>query len=211
MAEETTKMTLHRALSELKLIDAKIEKKISSMEPLGLYQKDKNIGGFIKADDFTTAATSSYQSVNDLIERKIKIKSAIVKQNCNTMVKIAGKDISIADAITFKSVISFKAELLTHLQREYKKYTGDLNKKNEQVNANAEAILTAALGKDNVKSDSKDVDAIRTPYIKANEYHLSDPLEIAKKMAALETEIGDFASEVDAVLSEINAVTFISI
>ena len=44
------KMTIHRALSELKLIDAKIEKGIAAINPTGMYQKDKLVNGQIKQD-----------------------------------------------------------------------------------------------------------------------------------------------------------------
>jgi len=40
---------------------------------------------------------------------------------------------------------------------------------------------------------------------------LFDPLKVAEKVEAMEKEVGDFEMEVDAVLSEINAVTFIEV
>ena len=40
---ETQKMTIHRALSELKLIDARIEKAINVVEPTGLMRENKPV------------------------------------------------------------------------------------------------------------------------------------------------------------------------
>ena len=45
----------------------------------------------------------------------------------------------------------------------------------------------------------------------ANEFHLFDPLKVAEKVESMEKEVADFEMEVDAVLSEINAVTFIEV
>lgn len=206
-----TKMTIHRALSELKLIDARIAKQISEIEPVGLYQKGKLIGGFLRESEFNNSATSSFQAINDLIERKVKIKTAIVKSNSKTMVEVGDKNISVADAISYKSIILHKKALIHRLADQYKKYTGDMNNRNEQVEANCQAIITAAVGKDNIKSDSKDIDAIRKPYIDAQEFHLADPIKVAEKVKEMETEISDFESDIDSVLSETNAVTFIEL
>ena len=81
-------MTIHRALSELKLIDARIEKAINVVEPTGLMQLNKPVNGFYAKDDFEKDVKAKFQSVSDLIERKNSIKSAIVKANGETTVTI---------------------------------------------------------------------------------------------------------------------------
>ena len=75
------KMTIHRALSELKLIDAKIEKQINEVLPSGIMQKGRLVNGFMQESEFEKNAKSKFDSVNDLIDRKNKIKSAIVTAN----------------------------------------------------------------------------------------------------------------------------------
>ena len=67
------------------------------------------------------------------------------------------------------------------------------------------------MGKDNVKIGENDVNSITEPYIEKNEFHLVDPLNLAKTIEDLSDEIEDFESNVDAALSEINALTFIEI
>lgn len=208
---EKQKMTIHRALSELKLIDAKIEKQINEILPSGINQKGKLINGHITEADFKKAAQSKFDSVNDLITRKNQIKSAIVKANGETKVKVAEKEMTIADAINFKAVVKFKKQLAETLKARHQQAIGGLNKNNEQVERNVQAILEATFGKENVKAGKDDVEAVRKPYMDANEFHLFDPLKVAEKIEAIEKEIGEFEAEVDAVLSEINAVTFIEV
>jgi len=203
------KMTIHRALSELKLIDAKIEKQINEVLPSGILQKGKLVNGYIQETEFEKAAKSKYDSVNDLINRKNKIKSAIVAANGVTQVKVAEKQMTIADAINFKAVIKFKKKLIETLRQRHKQAVGELNKHNEAVNQNVQRILEATFGKENVKVGKEDVEAVRKPYLEANEFHLFDPLKVDETVEKLEKEVSEFEAEVDAVLSEINAITII--
>lgn len=204
-------MTIHRGLSELKLIDAKIQKQIDEILPTGLYQKDKLVNGVHKKEDFQANAQSKFDSVKDLIERKAKIKNAIVESNSRTMVEVAGKHMSVADAISHKALIKFKKSLIDSLEKKHKYAIGELNKYNEGVNANVQKILEATFGKENVKAGKDDVDAVRKPYMDANEAHLFDPLSVDKTVEALEKEVTEFEAEVDAVLSESNAITIIEV
>lgn len=208
---ETTKMTIHRALSELKIIDARIEKAISTIEPTGVTQKDKLVNQFYKKEDFEKEAKSKFQSVNDLIERKNKIKSAIVKANGVTQVEINGDKMTIADAINFKQVIDFKKKLIATLEQKHRNAKAVAEKNNKQVEDNALRLAEAALQKDNVKINDGDAVAITEPYLVKNQFHLIDPLKVDELVENLQSEVNDFESEVDAVLSEINAVTVIEI
>ena len=207
----TQKMTIHRALSELKLIDSKIEKQITEIVPVGIYQKGKLINNYIKEEDFVSSAKSKFDSVNDLIARKNAIKSAIVQANGITKVTVSEKQMTIADAINFKAVVVFKKQLITKLKNSLMKTVGELNHNNNIVEGNVQKLLEFTFGKENVKADSKDLEAVSKPYIESNAFHLFDPLKVAEKIEAMEKEIGDFEMEVDAALSEINAVTFIEV
>lgn len=202
-------MTIHRALSELKLIDAKIEKQTNEIVPSGVYQKEKLVENYVTKEDFEKNAKSRFDSVNDLIGRKIKIKSAIVNANGLTQVTIGDKQMSIADAINFKAVVKFKKKLIETLKARHRTAVATLNKNNELVNANVQRILEATFGKENVKVGKDDVEAVRKPYLEANEFHLFDPLKVDETVEKMEKEVSEFEAEVDAVLSEINAVTII--
>lgn len=208
---EKQKITLHRALSELKLIDSKIGKQISEILPCSIVQKDKLINGHLNKEDFSKSALSKYDSVNDLIKRKAAIKSAIVEANSKTLVKIAGKEMTIADAITLKSIMAFKVMLADKLKAKHREALSNLNQSNDIVNQNMQRILEATFGKENVRVGKEDVESVRKPYMEANEFHLVDPLNILQKIEYLEKEISEFEADVDATLSEANAITFIEV
>lgn len=211
--KQNEKMTIHRALSELKLIDSKITKGIEAIEPTGIYQKDKLVNGIITKKDFIKKAKGKFQSVQDLIARKNKIKSAIVKINGITMVEVSEIEMTIADAITFKTVIELKKLLILNITDKNKKVLGKFKTENETINAVALNNAKIMLGRQddgNVKPTDEDVKAITDPFIKRNEYHLLDPLNCTKLIDELQEEVEQFDSEVDAVLSEINAITEIN-
>ena len=151
------KMTIHRALAELKLIDSRIEKGIKTIIPTGTMQKGKLVSGLYTKEDFEENAKSKYQSVIDLIERKGKIKSAIVKANSTTTVNIGGVEMTIADTINFKMSIGLKKQLILDLVSKHNKAKENVEKNNAIVEENALKLAAAALSKDNVKLGDNDV------------------------------------------------------
>lgn len=202
-------MTIHRALAELKLINARIEKKITNLVPSGLMQKGKKVNGVYDQEEFNKSVQSSYASVLDLIDRKNKIKSAIVIKNSETKIKIGEKEMTIADAINYKSLIEIKVNLVESINKKHNQVVARLVEKNNIINENCQKLIEITFGKDNVQISASDIDGISKPYMEQNECHLVDPLIINDEISKLNNEIMTFKTEVDATLSEINATTLI--
>jgi hypothetical protein len=175
-------------------------------------QNGKPVNGFYEKAQFEADAKAKYQSVIDLIERKNKIKSAIVTANGLTTVEISGNKMTIADAINFKAVVAFKKSLIATLSKKHNSIKSKLTAENEKINnvalENAK-IMIGKQGDDRVKPTDEDVKNIVEPFIKRNEFHLVDPLAVESLVEKLQTEVDNFEVEVDAVLSEINAITVI--
>lgn len=203
------KLTIHRALSELKLIGTKIEKGIENLMPSGLAQKDKLVNNVHQRDSFEKNAKETYQSIIDLIERRNKIKSAIVQANGKTQVTIAGNQMTIADAINLKAVIGYKKALIERMTKWHNSTKAQLEKVNAQVDADALKLAEVALGKQGIKIGDDDVQKVTSQFLEAKRFSIVDPIKVEEKISAMDKEIGDFEAEVDAVLSEINAVTVV--
>jgi hypothetical protein len=203
------KMTIHRGLAELKLIDARIQKQIEQTIPSGIKQKDKKVFNFIDEVDFVKNAQSGYDSVLALIDRKNKIKCAIVRKNAETTVKVNEENMTIADAINFKTLVQFKKQLIASMRQKHNKNLSDMEKNNTVVEQNCQKVLEVTFGKDNVKVQSSDIEAVKKPFMEQNQFILVDPLKIADRVNELEKAVMTFEAEVDAVLSEINAITII--
>lgn len=204
-------MTIHRGLAELKLIDARIQKQIEQMIPCGLKQKDKKVNNVTDEAEFIKSAKSNYDSILALIERKNKIKCAIVKRNTEVEVTIGEQKMSIADAINYKTLIAVKKQLIASMRKDYKAVTANMNKVNDAVEQNCQNILLATFGKENVKVTNTDMEAVRKPFMEQNEWTMIDPLGVVACTEKMERELMLFETEVDAILSEINAITLIGI
>lgn len=206
------KITLHKALGELKLIDKKIEKRIKEFAPVGINIKGKLVDGVAKEDDFRKDVTGNYDSIIQLIERKIKLKAAIVKANGLTMVKVGEKEMTIADAINRKKIIDAKKELLKTIIAKFNRMVDEMNRRNDTLNQRLDTHLIGLLGKEKAsKPDDADVTKNTEVFRELNEWMLCDPINAKQTSESLDKEIDEFESEVDYALSEINSTTFIVI
>jgi len=207
------KMSIHRGLAELKTLNSRINNAINAMQVVGVCSENGNVNGMYPEINFKANAKASFQSAVDLIARKTAIKTAIVLSNATTMVTIENiGEISIADAITYKETTrEYKMDLLKELKRQANKANSNLIEHNSQIEANALEMAQTALGKDNVKLGDNDVMKVTGAYIKANQYTLVDPLNIEEQCKVIEAELLSFDVEIDAILSESNALTMIEV
>lgn len=120
---------------------------------------------------------------------------------------------TIADAITYKSIIQFKKDLITTLTKRHNSVISKYNVENEKVEQTALHNAQIVLGKQDDKNKLSDTDVknIVEPYLERNKYTLVDPLDVEKLTSILQNEVDSFEMEVDSVLSEINAITHIEI
>lgn len=204
------RMTIHRALAELKTLDARIEQAISA----GIFcvaNKNSNtkIAGS-SIEDFKKLMQGDFDKVRGLIDRRNVIKSAIVQSNAITDVVVGGVTMKVAEAIERKSAIQYDRNFLYQLQRQFKKSNGEVNTENEKLPQKLETYLQSVLGgKDN--RSAEDVKLHTDSFMKNNTYDLIDPNQLNKATKELENSIFAFDVDVDATLSESNATTFIEI
>src|SRR5690606_37893967 len=110
-------------------------------------------------------------SINDLINRRNKIKSAILKSNANTKVVIGGKEYTVVEAIDQKSAIQYKKDLLSTMRNQLVNILQEIDKSKTKVESQVETMLAQSLGSNKKVSDS-DYDTIAKPFIEANELKL---------------------------------------
>jgi hypothetical protein len=209
-------MTIHRALAELKTLDARIAKAIDDIDPVGIRQAEKPVLSALgkvyeNATTFEQLAQGGLQSIDDLIKTKTQIKRAIVESNSRTMVTIADRTMTVAEAITEKSFITLKKKMVDRLTALERKNQGSYKTATEKMEKNLQILLEATFAKEQVKASAEDIDNIRKPFMKANEVKLVDPLGVDTLIQQRSQDIAKFEADVDACLSEINAVTTITI
>ena len=211
----TEKMTVHKALSELKTIDDRIIKAMSAVPyVLAVKHSAEKINGITVAN-FKENMKSGYQKVNDLMARRDAMKRAVVLSNATTKVQVGGNEYTVAEAIEMKNHgVEFKKSLLNTMAHAYNAAQNELNRNgDEALEKKAEQYILsmiAAQPKDSKMTvDSDAMKIMRKTYIENNKYTLIDPLDVANVMEKLEKEINEFETEVDAALSVSNALTVI--
>ena len=196
------RITITRALVELKTLDKRIQKSIDT----SVFVSYK--GQFYQPAEGAKEAASAYQSINDLIERRKRIKSAIIKSNANTSVKICGTEMTVAEAIETKSSIKHKKNLLAVMKNQY----GSACTNVEHINAKVRKDLENKSSRDADKEKQQmSLEEFSKVYVNMHGVELFDPIKLSQKIEQLESYITQFEQEVDYVMSEKNAVTTIEI
>lgn len=203
-------ITVSRALTELKTLNTRIEKKVNEAQFIyGCKQSSKKVDGIQTREEFGQNAKSQYDSIVDLIDRRNEIKTKIVQSNAETKVKVGDYEYTVAEAIERKSSIELDKLLLNKMKQQYNFVLIDVQRKNDQVDAQLNEHLTTVFGAE-VKQ-KEDSTLLTENFRKQHGYEIVDPLKLKDKIDKLEKEIEDFETEVDAVLSESNAINKITI
>ena len=204
-------ISITRGLVKLKILTKQIEEKIKKFTVVGISIGDKAPLGFVTKGEFKKMAETNYKSLTDLIKLRSDIKSAIVKSNAHTTVLIGEESMSIAEAIERKNSIEFEEKLLQTIEYQFSTYNNQVEEENEKVDYQLQNLVEGSFGGKDKKIEKTDYDNIAIPYLTVNQRKLVDPLKVEGIIEDLSSTIDDFNLNVDVVLSESNARTFIEI
>jgi hypothetical protein len=209
----TERMSVHKALSELKTLDDRIEKNIegSCFVVANKHSNQKFMG--MPIDELKEHMKSNYQKVTDLITRRNAIKRAVVLSNAITKVIIGGVEYTVAEAIEMKNHgIEHYALFLGHIKREYASAKREIETNNgDKLEAKADTYITTLYGNSDMKNLSEEVQSTRKDFIASQTYELIDSIGVESVIEELEKTIDEFIVDVDSALSVSNALTEIEI
>lgn len=205
------KMLVTQALNELKTLDSRIMRAIQNASFVTSAKIcEKNVTSNMSKEDFNSKAKANLQSIDDLINRRKNIKSAIVASNAVTMVKVADVEMTRAAAIERKTSIEYEKTLLRQMKNQYTSAKQNVDYRNTKMEESIEKLVNTAYGKDNKTNiKSEDYASIADPYKAKEEYGLVDPIDILTEITKREEEIDAFISEVDSALQISNCTTYI--
>lgn len=210
-------MTVHKALAELKIIDDRINKAITS----GTYvvankHSNQKIHG-MTIDEFKTQMQADFKKVSDLIARRNAIKRAVVASNAVTKVKVGDTEYTVAEAIEMKNHgMEFKDYFMRAISTQYVRAKNELDlNSGDPLEKRAEqyvlSVIQAQPKDSKMAVDSDAMKNLRAQYIKDNQYDIIDPIGVKNVIDGLDTEVSEFLTEVDAALSVSNAITVLDI
>lgn len=209
----TETMTIHKALAELKTLDARIRKEISSTTFVTCKKASASSISGIAPGDWCAQVVSTYQSIEDLIRRRNAIKRAVVLSNATTTVVVAGKEYTVAEAIELKNTgMSNISILATKISRDLNMSQKNCESENERLEDRAMDYVRTLFGNvSDVKNISNDMAMAKEDFMRTQEVQIVDPIKSFDKIKSLNEEYDSFMVDVDAALSVSNSITNITI
>lgn len=206
------KMTVHEALCSVKISDKRIMLALQDAVFIGKKKVSETKVSGKEIGDFEKGVISDYDSITAIIKRTESIKAALSLSNAKTMIEVAGRKMSIAEAIyEINYGIPVKKNLLRVFTEQYKnviKQVEDMN--GAKLDAAAEKYITSNFGAKE-KVDGKILREAEDEYRKRNTVEIIDPLNLKEKIDALQKEINTFETSVDSAIQVSNATTIIEI
>lgn len=202
-------MTVHQALSELKVLDARIRKE---MRELAFVTPNKHgnakISG-IPVKEYVDNTKAKYDSVRTLINRRNAIKQAVTNSNASTKVKIGEDEYTVAEAIDMKNYgMDYWKMMLSNMETHYEVAKSRADAENgERLDRRADAHIQSMYEGADMKNLSDEIRKAREDFIKSQTVEIIDPIGVVKEMDKLRDYIDRFVVNVDSALSISNALT----
>lgn len=206
------KMNVHKALSELKVLDDRINSKIqSTIFCMSNRHSNTKLNGK-PIEEFKNDIKADYDSIINLIKRRDVIKKAVVLSNAVTKVIINDKEYTVAEAIEMNNHgMDFKKNLYSRMSRYLESTISTCNMENNQLEDKATKYIEGMFGQKESKTSGDEIEKARKTFMEQNSYEAIDPINCKEVIDKLAQEIDGFKSEVDSVLSVSNALTEIEI
>jgi len=208
-------ISITRALSEIKKLTETIGVDIANTKfcyvTKGTGDKQTIAGTSRKADALSADIKAAFQSINDKIARRSKLKNLIAVSNATTMVTIGGVQMTVAEAIERKVAVQYDTSLYNQVRSQYMNSVSLAERTNMALDEQIEKAVQAAYSNDKGTVTVAQYDAVAAPRREMNMGGVLDPINAETWLAKKQTEINDFLTEVDFVLSESNARTTVEI
>jgi hypothetical protein len=203
-------MTLTRALATIKTLDKQIQNDINLLAPTSFAINGQLDYDYSKTpEEFIAQYKSARQSITAKQENQRVLKQALHKANSDTTFTLAGKPYSITGALNTKANLPVTERIISQLLNQLTNTSHKIDKINKDVEQKVQQQLSAQgsnaqKSKDYIESTKKDFEKLYGPV----PVNLAETLEEVKKMQA---DVALFRSEIDMLLSEINASTLITV
>lgn len=203
------RMTITKALSELKLLDKRLGKLLDSTTFVTFVIGQEPPREARNLAEFGARAQANYQAARDLMRRRAAIKSAIVQSNARTPLQVAGESYVVAEAIERKASVSYDRHLISRLQQDLSRARTEVQREQEKVRSRLDTQAQALLGKDNARGS--EYDSLYRSFMERNAPALVDPVNAQQEIDSLERNVETFLAEIDQALSVSNALTVIEV
>lgn len=206
------KMSLTRLLNEIKLANAKIQKK--SVEDVKYFDimADGRLKVYQSEQDMKSVVGGHLNSITDLIKLRDKYKKLLLQANNTTTVTVNGVKLTISEVIAKKESIKQEQDHLKVIRRQLQMIEVNITNLDNVNETKLDEYLKITMANKDKKTDSGE--AIESTIKLFRENHkvtLVDAGGAKKFLETKEDEIEKFISDIDFSLSEINAKTEVEV
>lgn len=200
-------ISLHRVIAEIKSLEEKLNLSVPVVAACS--SKDQMVGNLTK-EKFEAQSQGAIDEFTANLSRLRKLKAARNLANSTTVVKIAGSEMTIDEAIIYKvtseklrTFVQFVKSQMVAAANQVAIASAEVEKKIE-----AQAI---AIGGSTKKIDQNELDTIRRMFQKSTGKEIAIGSNVEDFIAKATKSLDEFAVEVDYVLSEANAKTLVDV
>lgn len=204
------KMSLTRLLNEIKLANAKVQKKLSEDVKYFDVMASGKLKVYKSEDDMKKAVTSQLDSITDTIKLRDKYRKLLLQANNTTTITVNGAKLTIAEAIAKKESIKQEQDLVKVIRRQLQMAEANVTNIDNNNESKLDDIIKSAMGKDR-KTDSTEIESLTKMFRENNKVTLVDAGGAKKFLEDKEEEIEKFISDIDFSLSEVNAKTEVEV
>lgn len=207
------RMTLAKALVELKLLDQRIQKTRDAFVPVAVKKGGKFVSSKLSMtqEAFERETLADWQKLHGFLDRKKSIKGAILIANATTRLTIAGTEYTLAEAIDMKHAVQVEREILEDAKDKLSAARNEADRLNKVAAEKLLKLLESMYAKRENQLSESDHEAVAKPFNEAHEASLVDPIGIEKAVKDAEERIDVFMADVDVALSVCNATTHIEV
>lgn len=205
-------MNVHKALCELKLLKARIDKKtVGTRYVYAVKANSGKIDGMPR-EEVEANVVSEYQSIRAMIARRNAIKNALVVSNATTKVTIGEQVMTVAEAIEMKTNgIVFYKNLRDQIARQLTLANNSVTMNNTNLEDMANKHIQTMFAGADQKKVAEEMTKAREQFVQVQTYELANPIDASAVLKELDDFIEAFVLDLDSALSTSNATTEIKV
>ena len=185
------KLTVHKALSELKILNDRIQREIDDIQfvLINKHSNQKINGAPVK--EYMEQTKEKYQSVTTLINRRNAIKRAVTRSNAVTTVDINGTEYTVAEAIDMKAVgVNHLRQLLQRMEYQFKQAQNQAERENgDRLDNRADDYMRSLYQNTDLKNMTDELKKVRENFITAQTVEILDPVKVTDEITKLRDKI----------------------
>lgn len=211
------KITLHRAIAEIKSTNDRLNKIVDRGTFVAIKNKATGLSvGGTKVESMEKEIIGNIDKFNALYDNLTKLKFALIGANSGVKnhddlmtEEVCGNQYTVLEILALKQIVNHKMNLLQKLRHAYSNAKIDIDKRMGVEDAKLQRTISQ-LGND---ADNKEItiDMITKTYWQSNGFELIDPIHIEELIERLEKETCAYEVEIDAALSQANALRTIEV